>query len=283
MLRPDYLGTDHSLAEARVLYELAQRPQTDVADVRSALDLDSGYLSRLLTRLEGQHLIERSRSAADGRRQVLELTVAGQREFEELEARAQQETAALLEELPDPDVRRLVGAMAAVREVLGDESPSGGVVLRPMVSGDYGWVIARHGALYAAEYGWDESMESLVARIVADYVDNRDPRSDAGWIAELDGRPAGCVFCVRENDTTAKLRLLLVEPGARGFGIGGRLVEECLRFARRAGYARIVLWTQSILTSAHRIYEAQGFRLVDEEPHHSFGVDLVGQTWELDL
>jgi DNA-binding MarR family transcriptional regulator/N-acetylglutamate synthase-like GNAT family acetyltransferase len=283
VLRPDFLGRAHSLTEARVLYELGRRPQTAVTELRGELGLDSGYLSRLLARLEAEGLIARRRSEADARRQLTELTPAGQREVAELDARAAEETAALLAELPEGDRRRLVGAMAAVREVLGDDTRSTGVVLRPMGIGDYGWVVARHGALYAEEYGWDEGMEALVARIVADHIESRDPRSDAGWIAELDGRPAGCVFCVRADETTAKLRLLLVEPEARGHGIGARLVEECLRFARRAGYSRMVLWTQSILTSAHKIYAAQGFRLVDEEPHHSFGVDLVGQTWEADL
>jgi GNAT superfamily N-acetyltransferase len=157
------------------------------------------------------------------------------------------------------------------------------VELRPIAAGDYDWVVARHGALYTAEFGWNSDMEDLVSGIVGDYVATSDPRSDAAWIAELDGRRAGCVFCVRQTDHTAKLRLLLVEPDARGHGIGERLVEQSLQFARAAGYSRIVLWTQSILTSAHRIYEAQGFQLVDEEPHHSFGVDLVGQTWALDL
>ena len=266
-----------------MLYELAQRPATGVADLRAEFGLDSGYLSRLLARLERQGLVQRSRSAVDGRRQVVELTPDGVAAVDELDARAAAETRALLDDIPAADRGRLIGAMRAVREVLGDEPASGAVVLRPMGIGDYGWVVSRHGALYAEEYGWDERMESLVARIVADYVDGRDERSDAAWVAELDGRRAGCVFCVREDETTAKLRLLLVEPDARGHGIGAALVDECLRFARRAGYERMTLWTQSILTSAHRIYEARGFRLVDEEPHHSFGVDLVGQTWELEL
>jgi DNA-binding MarR family transcriptional regulator/N-acetylglutamate synthase-like GNAT family acetyltransferase len=283
VLRPDYLDSGHTLTEARVLYELAQRPATEVADLRAEFGLDSGYLSRLLARLERQELVQRTRSDADGRRQVVELTPAGATAVEELDARAAVETRALLDEIPAADQVRLIGAMRAVREVLGDEPAGGAVVLRPMGIGDYGWVVARHGALYAQEYGWDERMESLVARIVADFVDERDDRHDAAWIAELDGRRAGCVFCVRADDATAKLRLLLVEPDARGHGIGGALVDECLRFARRAGYTRMTLWTQSILTSAHRIYEARGFTLVDEEPHHSFGVDLVGQTWALEL
>ncbi len=283
LLRPDYLGTAHSLPEARVLYELSRRDWTEVVALRSELDLDSGYLSRLLAGLEDQGLVARQKSQSDRRRQVIALSPAGQEAVGELETRADREIGELLANLSPADRRRLTGAMAAVRGILGEEPAAGPVVLRAMDIGDYGWVVARHGALYNEEYGWDERMASLVARIVADYVDGRDPRAEAAWIAELDGQPAGCVFCVREDERTAKLRLLLVEPGARGHGIGGRLVEECIRFARRTGYERMVLWTQSILTSAHRIYEGQGFRLVDEEPHHNFGVDLVGQTWELDL
>ena len=205
--------------------------------------------------------------------------------FATLDARSTEQVTHLLAGLPDPVRQRVVAAMDTVRAVLGDAAPHPPrtVVLRPPRAGDYGWVVARHGALYAQEYGWDESFEGLVARIVGDYVERHDPAREAAWIAEVDGEPAGCVFCVAQDDTTAQLRILLVEPSARGLGIGTRLVDECLRFATRAGYASIVLWTNDVLVSARRIYEANGFTLVDEQPHHSFGQDLVGQTWSRDL
>ena len=173
--------------------------------------------------------------------------------------------------------------MRTVRDLLADPEAPRAVVLRAAGPGDWGWIVARHGALYAAEFGWDETFEALVARIVADHVESRDPRTEAAWIAEVDGEPVGCVLCVREDEATAKLRLLLVDPRARGAGVGSRLVEECVRFARRAGYERMVLWTNSPLTSARPIYEAAGFELVAEEDHHSFGHDMTGQTFEMDL
>jgi DNA-binding MarR family transcriptional regulator/GNAT superfamily N-acetyltransferase len=277
------LQTEFVLSEARTIHDLAQRDATEVSDLRERLGLDSGYLSRLLSRLEERDLVRREASPADGRRQVASLTPAGRDAFAVLDSRADHEAARLLDALGDRDRLRLVSGMRAVRDILAGPPASRAVVLRAAGPGDWGWIVSRHGALYAAEYGWDESFEALVARIVADHIESRDPRTDAAWIAELDGEPAGCVLCVREDERTAKLRLLLVDPRARGLGIGGRLVEECIRFARRAGYARLVLWTNAPLTSARRIYEAAGFVLTGEEEHESFGSTLTGQTFSLEL
>lgn len=279
VLREGLLHTPYSLTEARVIFELAQRQETEVADLRRTLDIDAGYLSRILARFEADGLAQRQRSAADGRRQVIRLTEQGRAAFETLDARSAEEVHALLSQLSEEDQRRLVGAMAVIRDVLEQSRRPDAYVLRPLRPGDLGWVVHRHGVVYAEEYGWDETFESLVARIVADYVDHRDPQRENVWIAEVDGAPAGCVFCVKKDDTVAQLRLLLVEPAARGLGIGARLVEECIRFARRAGYEEIMLWTNDVLEDARRIYERAGFELVEEEKHHSFGHDLVGQNW----
>lgn len=279
------LHTPFSVTEARIIFELAQRDATDVAVLRRELRLDAGYMSRITARLEASGIVTRERSDADARRIALRLTDQGREVFAQLDARSEEQVAHLLAGLPDPVQQRVVAAMDTIRVVLGDGSPGPlrAVVLRPPGPGDYGWVVARHGALYAAEYGWNADFEGLVARIVGDFVEHHDPAREAAWIAEVDGEPAGCVFCVAKDDTTAQLRILLVEPSARGLGIGTRLVDECLRFARRAGYRSIVLWTNDVLASARRIYEAAGFTLVDEQPHHSFGRDLVGQTWARDL
>jgi DNA-binding MarR family transcriptional regulator/GNAT superfamily N-acetyltransferase len=275
------LDTPYSVTEARVVFELAQQAESDLADLRRRLRIDAGYMSRIVARLESDGLLTRHRSTDDGRRQVLRLTDQGRRVFATLDARSAAQVARLLGGVPEPAQRRVVEAMDLVRTVLGDAPPPATrtVVLRPPGPGDLGWVVARHGALYAAEYGWNADFEGLVARIVADYAAGHDPAREAAWIAEVDGEPAGCVFCVAKDATTAQLRILLVEPSARGLGIGSRLVDECLRFAAGAGYRSIVLWTNDVLVSARRIYEAAGFTLVEEEPHHSFGHDLVGQYW----
>jgi DNA-binding MarR family transcriptional regulator/GNAT superfamily N-acetyltransferase len=280
------LGTPYSVTEARVLFELAQSDATDVVDLRRGLRLDSGYMSRIAARLEADGLVTRAPSGRDARRQVLALTPRGREVFADLNARSADQVAHLLDKLDEADQERLVTAMGTVRSLLGAAQGDGlpatarTVVLREPGPGDLGWVVARHGSVYAAEYGWNAEFEGLVARIVADYAAGHDPRREAAWIAELDGEPVGCVFCVARDDTTAQLRILLVDPAARGLGIGARLVAECLRFATAAGYESMMLWTNDVLTSARRIYEAAGFRLVDEEPHHSFGQDLVGQVWE---
>lgn len=278
------LHTPYSVTEARVIFELAQRDLTQVADLRGDLDIDAGYMSRITAKLEADGLVHRERSRTDARRQALRLTERGRAAYDMLDARAAEQATQLLGGMPDPVQRRVVAAMDTIRAAFADEATSPStVVLRAPGPGDLGWVVARHGSLYAAEYGWDESFEGLVARIVGDFAADHDPRREAAWIAEIDGEPVGCVFCVAADETTAQLRLLLVDPTARGRGVGRRLVDECLRFARRAGYRSMVLWTNDVLVSARRIYEAAGFTLVDEDPHHSFGQDLVGQHWSLEL
>ncbi|MGH8986578.1 MAG: bifunctional helix-turn-helix transcriptional regulator/GNAT family N-acetyltransferase [Acidimicrobiia bacterium] len=277
------LDTPYSLTEARVVFELAQRDATELAELRRALGVDAGYLSRMLARFEADGIATRERSSTDGRRQVVRLTKAGRKTFRLLDQRAVDDVRALLAQLPEDDQRRLVGAMDTIRGVLEGASRDETLVLRPPEPGDFGWIIGRNAAVYADQYGWDESYETLVARIVADHLEHHDPRRERAWIAEVGGEPVGAVLCVRKDDDVAQLRLLLVEPGARGLGIGTRLVDECLRFARRAGYARIMLWTNDVLADARRIYERAGFELVEEEPHRSFGHDLVGQIWTRSL
>ena len=232
-----------------------------------------------MSRFESDRLISRERSAADGRRQVIRLTDNGRSVVAGLDGRSAAQTRDMLAAVRDDDRRRLLDAMHIITDVLSESPRPRGYLLRAPRAGDMGWVVQRNGAVYAEEFDWDASYEALVARIVADYVDHRDPEYEAAWIAEVDGTPAGCVFCVRENATTARLRLLLVEPWARGLGIGARLVEEVLRFARQAGYCDITLWTNDVLAGARRIYQRAGFTLDNESRHHSFGQDLVGQNW----
>ena len=283
-LREGLLHSPYSLAEARVLFEVARGEGLAASDLVRDLGLDPGYLSRILARFERRGLLERARSERDGRRRLLRLTTAGEAAFSELDRRSRDEVAGMLRGLSEEDQRKLLGATRIIEEVLGgDGTPPEPFLLRRHEPGDMGWVVQRHGELYSREYGWDERFEALVARIVADFVDGYDPEMERCWIAETGGKNVGCVFVVRENDEVAKLRLLLVEPEARGMGLGARLVEECVRFSRDRGYGKLVLWTNSVLASARRIYEEQGFRLVDEEEHHSFGTDLVGQNWEREL
>jgi len=279
LLRGKYLDTPYSLTEARLLFELAQRDTSEVTDLRRTVDIDPGYLSRILARFEADGLITRHRSAADARRQVIGLTATGRCVVGGLDARSAGQTRDMLAAVRDEDRRRLLGAMRVITETLTGSPRPRGYLLRPPQPGDMGWVVQRNAAVYTEEFGWDSSYEALVARIVADYVDHSDPGAEAAWIAEVDGTPAGCVFCVRENATTARLRLLLVEPSARGLGIGSRLVEEVLRFARQAGYSGITLWTNDVLLDARRIYQRAGFTLDNESRHHSFGKDLTGQNW----
>jgi DNA-binding MarR family transcriptional regulator/GNAT superfamily N-acetyltransferase len=282
VLREGLHDTPHALTEARVLFELGRNGPAEVADLRRTLAIDAGHLSRLLARLDAGGLVHREPSQKDARRRRVRLTERGQQAYATLDQRSAAEIAALLAGLPETDQRRLVAAMDVVNEVLGDRTEQrrpAAYVLREPEPGDLGWIVQRHGALYAQEYGWDESFEALVARIVADFAEHRDPKRERAWIAEVGGAPAGSVLCARRDERTAQLRLLLVEPAARGLGIGARLVEECVRFARRAGYEEIALWTNDVLHAARRIYQRAGFTLVQEEPHHSFGHDLVGQTW----
>ena len=284
LLRPELAGSAFRLTEARVLFELAHHDDLAVSDLRRDLDLDAGYLSRILSGFTASGLVAREKSAADGRRQVVRLTADGQRAFDELDRLQAGAIDTLLAPLDDGQRTRLVGAMGQIRRMLGSEAPWAGLVLRPPQPGDLGWVVERHGARYAAEYGWDATFEALVARIVADFAERRDTRREALWIAELDGERVGCVFCTAADaEDTAQLRLLLVEPSARGAGVGTQLVDECLRFARRSGYRRITLWTNDVLLAARRIYERAGFRCDRREPHHSFGHDLVGEYWSRDL
>ena len=282
LLRGRYLDSPYSLTEARVLFELAQDGPCEISALRRQVDIDPGYLSRILARFEADGLVTRERSAVDARRRVITLTAAGRQAFGGLDRRSVEQISALLGRLTEAEQRRLVEAMATIREIAERRDRPAAFVLRAPRPGDLGWVVQRNGALYAQEYGWDASYETLVARIVADFAARDDP-GEAAWIAELDGAPAGCVFCMRESGSVARLRLLLVEPQARGLGLGERLVAECLAFARRAGYAEIVLWTNDVLAAARRIYQRAGFELVEEDRHHSFGHDLVGQTWRLAL
>jgi DNA-binding MarR family transcriptional regulator/GNAT superfamily N-acetyltransferase len=284
LLGDRHLNSPYSLAEVRVLYELAHREAPTATELAQALALDPGYLSRILSRFRKQGFIERKPSTTDGRRSHLILTRRGQSAFKPLDRRAHAEIAALLAKLSASDQDRLVRALGVVEEVLGDRSRAGAsYVLRPHRPGDMGWVVHRHGVLYAQEYGWDERFEGLVADIVGKFIRDFDPRRERCWIAERAGEVVGTVFLVKESDQVARLRLLLVEPAARGLGIGARLVEECLRFARQAGYTKITLWTNDVLVAARHIYEKAGFRLVHQEPHPNFGHDLVSQTWELNL
>jgi DNA-binding MarR family transcriptional regulator/GNAT superfamily N-acetyltransferase len=289
-----HLHTPYTLTEARVLYELAHASRTDAADLRAALSVDAGQLSRMLAKFERDGLVTRSPSARDARRQRVELTGRGRETQALVEERAQEAVGVLLSRVPTAERARLRDAMRTIREILGEwqDAHDGHdgrprppeIRLRAPRAGDLGWAIQRNAAVYAAEYGWDETYETLVARIVADFAAGHDPEREAAWVAELDGDRAGWVMCVRDKaPDTARLRLLLVEPAARGHGIGGLLVDRCLEFARAAGYRKIVLWTNDVLTAARRIYQRAGFELVKEEPHHSFGKDLTGQDWALKL
>jgi DNA-binding MarR family transcriptional regulator/predicted N-acetyltransferase YhbS len=287
LLRPDLAGSAFGLTEARVLFELAHRDDIAVSELRRELDLDAGYLSRILSGFTASGLATRAKSAADGRRQVVRLTEKGRRAFDELDRRQARAIDTLLAPLDDGQRTRLVAAMGQIRRALSNQTPRADVVLRPPQPGDLGWVIERHGARYAAEFGWDATFEALVARIVAEFAERRDARREAAWIAELDGERVGCVFCMASNnpeaERTAQLRLLLVEPSARGAGVGSRLVDECLRFARRSGYRRITLWTNDVLLDARRTYQRAGFGCDRREPHRSFGHDLVGEYWSRDV
>ncbi|NYT79958.1 MarR family transcriptional regulator [Alcaligenaceae bacterium] len=281
VLHEHLLNSEFSLTEVRILYELAHRSGLTASDLCRELGLNAGYLSRVITGFEKKGLIVKTRSAADARIMQLELTVKGRKTFSPLNEASRHEVMAMLKQLSEPGQEQLVDAMEQIQQLLGGASPN--YLLRDPRPGDMGWVVHRHGALYAQEYGWNADFEALVAEIVAKYIREHDPTGERCWIAEKDGKVAGSAFVVRHDSETAKLRLLYVEAAARGLGIGHRLVDECLRFARLAGYKKMMLWTNSVLVDARRIYERAGFRLVEEEPHHSFGKDLVGQIWARDL
>jgi DNA-binding MarR family transcriptional regulator/N-acetylglutamate synthase-like GNAT family acetyltransferase len=296
VLQEGLLDSKYSLAQVRVLYELAHwREEADREDttlspsasrLAARLGLDEGYLSRLLRGFEKQRLIVRKPSPDDGREHILSLTPRGRKAFAPLDLRSRQQVAAMLAPLSGPESSRLASAMTTIEQVLGPRPAklrTTAYMLRSLRPGDIGWVTHRHGVLYAEEYGYDEHFEALVAKIAAHFVQAFDVERERCWIAERSGEILGCVFLVSKSPTVAKLRLLLVEPDARGLGLGARLVDECIAFAREAGYRKMVLWTQSELLAARRIYEQRGFRRVAEEPHHSFGRDLVAETWELRL
>ena len=281
VLAEDLLDTPFSLAQARLLYEIAQREPVTAAALKAATGLDQGYLSRLLTGLERQGFVGRRAHADDGRIRLLHLTARGRTAFSRLDARAQAATLAILDAHGEEAQQEIVQHMQALMRLLSSEPKTApAILLRPPRPGDLGWVIQRQTILYAQEYGWDASYETLVAGIVAKFANGPGEQC---WIAELDGAPAGAVFVVRENDEVARLRMLHVEPFARGHGLGRMLVDTCIAFARGAGYRVLSLWTNDVLASARRIYQAAGFTLTKEERHHSFGKDLVGQTWELAL
>jgi DNA-binding MarR family transcriptional regulator/GNAT superfamily N-acetyltransferase len=282
LLDEGLLATEHPLPEARVLYELAQRPVVERAELRTALAIDDSFLSRLLARLARKGLIATETSPLDGRRRRIVLTAAGRAAAGELDGRSVAQIEALVAPLDDLGRRRLTEAMAEIELLTAAAEPT--TALRTdLVPGDLGWVVQRNAEVYAAEFGWDVTYEELVAGIVADFPRQFRPGRERAWMAEVDGRRAGCVFCRQRDDDTAQLRLLLVEPWARGLGLGRRLVDGCVAFARAAGYGSMVLWTNDVLVAARRIYVAAGFQLVEEEPHHSFGHDLVGQIWTRDL
>ena len=293
-LNDTLLGSPYSLAESRLLWELAHHEHTTATELARTLELDAGYLSRLLRRLKDQGLIDSTRSPTDARQAQLSLTPAGRAAFAPLDQRSREQIGAWLTPLPEAHQQQLLQAMSTLQHLLGNDAPRQGpepYLLRPHRAGDMGWVVSRHGALYAQEYRFDMRFEALVARLAADFIDRFDPTRETCWIAERDGQNIGSVFLVQaRNETThaplpgvAQLRMLLVEPTARGLGLGQRLVHECERFARMAGYQRIVLWTNSLLLAARGIYQKAGYTLTASESHTSFGHDLVGETWQKEL
>lgn len=280
-LGPGLVGTPFALPEARVLYELGHGEAATASALGETMDLDAGYLSRLLRGLRRKGLLRGQRSREDGRQTLLSLTPKGRKAFAELEGRTREHVGGMLGALSADGGGRLVQAMGAIESLLSKRETQ--IELRAHRPGDMGWVIERHGALYHQEYGWDERFEALVAGIAAKFVQDFDPQRERCWIAERAGERLGCVFVVKESTTTAKLRLLIVEPSARGAGLGRRLVEECIAFAREKGYRRLVLWTQSNLVAARSIYRRAGFVLREKQPHRDFGVPLTGEFWELEL
>jgi DNA-binding MarR family transcriptional regulator/N-acetylglutamate synthase-like GNAT family acetyltransferase len=281
-----YLDSPYSLTEARVLYELANQTEPTATAINNELRLDAGYLSRILNGFSKSGLIVKTASRNDGRASILSLTEKGRQAYEDLNSRSQTGIQSLLEPLSASDQDRVIRSMQSIEALLNDkkpERPASPIIIRPPVPGDMGWVVKRHAELYAQEYGWDEKFEGLVAGIVSDFVKNFDPSRERCWIAEQDGENVGCIFLVKLDDRTAKLRMLLVDPQTRGMGLGGKLVDECVQQARRFGYKNMVLWTNSILHSAIHLYTKAGFHKVSEEPEHAYGHDLVFENWEIDL
>jgi DNA-binding MarR family transcriptional regulator/N-acetylglutamate synthase-like GNAT family acetyltransferase len=284
VLDEGYLSSRFSVTEVRVLYELAHRRSSTASELGRDLGIDPGYLSRMLRGFARRGMVARTAARDDARKSILRLTARGKATVAPLEARARDQIGAMLDDVPAAEQDRLVASMLTIERGLrpgARATPK--VVLRSHRPGDMGWVVERHGALYWEEYGWDETFEALVADIVSKFITHLDTKRERCWIAEVDGDRVGCVFCVKKSNTVAKLRLLLVDPHARGLGVGSRLVDECIRFARAAGYRDLVLWTNDVLVAARRIYERAGFELVESERHRSFGKALVGQNWRLRL
>lgn len=284
VLEEGYNGTDLSLSEARVIYELAQHEGTTASVLVDVLGVNPGYVSRMLKGLAARGLVTRSPAPGDARQQNLQLTEAGQETFAALNARSRNDMLRLVGDLTAAQQKRLIRAMSEIETLLSaDAEERAPYILRPHQPGDLGWAVQQHGMLYAQQFGWDASFEGMAAEVAAKFLRDFDPVRERAWIAEKDGENIGCVFLVKQSEDVAKLRMLLVHPKARGLGLGKRLVEECIRFARAKGYKKITLWTNDILTTARHIYEKAGFKLVASEPHFSFGHHMVGETWELDL
>ena len=284
IIEPKLLDSPWTLQEARIIYEIAARQSCTATDLVRALGLDAGFLSRTLQAMARRQIVARKPSKADGRVTELTLTAKGRAAFADLDRRSRDAVGALLGKLDTAERAAIVNAMTAIEQALEPPAQKPAAFrLRSHRPGDIGWIVSRHGALYAQEYGWDISFEALVAEIAAQFIRSYDPSREHCWIAEIGGEPVGSIFLVKASDEVAKLRLLLVEKKARGLGVGRALTEQCIRFARDAGFGSITLWTQSILVAARGIYQRAGFRRVKEEPHHSFGVDLVGETWDLKL
>jgi DNA-binding MarR family transcriptional regulator/predicted GNAT family acetyltransferase len=282
VLREGWGKPGFSLTQARVLYELAHRDRPTATEIGNVLGLDAGYLSRILRAFAVRKLITKERSRSDGRQVLLGLTAAGREASRELDAYSDREVGNLLNAIPANGQERLVTSMREIEGWLaGQPREAGALVLRPHRSGDMGWIVSRHGAVYADEYGWDERLEALCAEIVAAFLRNFDPARERCWMAELDGETVGSVMLVKDSDEVARLRLLLVVAKARGHGVGEKLVAECVRFARAAGYRKITLWTHSVLTAARLLYQRAGFVLVETNRHDEFGKELVGETWDL--
>ena len=289
VLRKNYLDSPYSLGEMRVLYELAQNEKMTASDVARSLDLDMGYLSRLLRNFEKRGLISRKTSATDARQSHLALTARGRRIFAPMEQRSQQYAASMLAKLDDTQQGQIVSAMNTIETLLAGAPAAkadarAAYTLREPRAGDFGWIVSRHAELYLREYGWADPFEGLCAQIVADFVSNFDPGRERCWIAEMSGENVGCVMLVKDDQPhVARLRLLLVDPKARGLGLGARLVDECVRFARDKGYTKVTLWTHSALSAARHVYEGAGFKLTSSEPRRSWGKDVVAEFWDLDL
>jgi DNA-binding MarR family transcriptional regulator/GNAT superfamily N-acetyltransferase len=287
VLRKNYLDSPYSLGEMRVLYEIAHHGARTATDIMRALDLDAGYLSRVLRNFEKRGLITRKTSAQDARRSELALTARGAKTFAPFERRSQQQAGAMLGKLKPAHQATLVGAMGTIETLLTGQTPQPAErprpILRPPRPGDFGWIVSRHAELYAQEYGWGEPFEGLCAQIVADFANNYDATHERCWIAEMNGENVGTVMLVKDSEDVARIRLLLVDPKARGLHLGTRLVDECVRFARSAGYKKITLWTHSVLTAARHVYEKAGFTLTSSEPRHTWGKDVVAEYWDLEL